>query len=176
MVVPELLTAAATDLTAIGVTLQAAHREAASTLALAPAAADEVSVNIASLFSRQAEDYQQLASEAAAFHEQFVERLAAGAGAYASAEALNVSLLQPFAEALGTAGAAVAQAVPQSLDELGSLLFTSLLSSFILILLIFLGIPAVLFVGVPLLLFLAAFLYFNPNLVRGFAALANGRG
>ena len=95
---PDLVEAAATDLAAIGSTLNAAHMVAAApTLSVLPAAADEVSAGIAHLMSGYAEDYQKLAGQAAAFHEQFVQHLTASAGAYASAEALNVaSLLQPL--------------------------------------------------------------------------------
>ena len=45
---------------------------AAPTVALIPAAADEVSASIAHLFSQHAQDYQALAGQAAVFHEQFV--------------------------------------------------------------------------------------------------------
>jgi hypothetical protein len=60
---PEIMTAAATDLATIGSTLDAAHRAAGpTTLAVAPAAADEVSVSIAHLFSQHAQDYQAVAA------------------------------------------------------------------------------------------------------------------
>ena len=50
---PEMMTSAATDLATIGSDLSAAHTAAtAPTLALIPAAADEVSASIAHLFSR----------------------------------------------------------------------------------------------------------------------------
>jgi hypothetical protein len=56
---PEFLKAAATDAATIGSALEAAHTAAApSTLAVAPAAADEVSVSIAHLFSQHAHAYQ----------------------------------------------------------------------------------------------------------------------
>jgi hypothetical protein len=49
---PEMVTAAATDLATIDSDLSAAHSAAAqATLALAPAAPDEVSLGIARLFS-----------------------------------------------------------------------------------------------------------------------------
>jgi hypothetical protein len=91
---PEMIAAAATDLATIGSSLSAAHTAAAPTLALMPAAADEVSASIACLFSRHAQDYQALAGQAAAFHEQFVQHLNASAGSYASAEAANASSLR----------------------------------------------------------------------------------
>ena len=50
---PELMTAAATDLAAIGSAVDAAHAAAAApTTGLIPAAADEVSTGIAALFVR----------------------------------------------------------------------------------------------------------------------------
>jgi len=52
---PEIIATAATDVAAVGSTLSAEHMAAAgSTVALIPAAADEVSVSIAHLFSRHA--------------------------------------------------------------------------------------------------------------------------
>src|SRR5271154_1411013 len=62
---PEMLASAATDLATIGSTLSAAHMAAvAPTLALMPAAADEVSASIAHVFSVHAQDYQGLAGQA----------------------------------------------------------------------------------------------------------------
>lgn len=45
---------------------------------------------MAAVFSSYAQQYQALSAAAAAFHDQFVRALAAGAGAYAGAEAANV--------------------------------------------------------------------------------------
>jgi hypothetical protein len=84
---PEFLKAPATAAATIGSALEAAHTAAApSTLAVTPAAADEVSVSIAHLFSQHAHDYQAQAVQAAAFQGQFVQNLKAGAGAYSSIE------------------------------------------------------------------------------------------
>lgn len=83
-VVPELLDSAAMDLAAIGSTLSAAQTAAATpTLGVLPAAADEVSASIASLFTSYAADYQRLAGQAAAFHTQFVGALNSSGSAYA---------------------------------------------------------------------------------------------
>ncbi|WP_152311749.1 PE family protein, partial [Mycobacterium tuberculosis] len=60
------------------------------TMALLAAGADEVSAAVAAVFSSYAQQYQALSAAAAAFHDQFVRALAAGAGAYAGAEAANV--------------------------------------------------------------------------------------
>jgi hypothetical protein len=92
---PEMMASAASDLAAIGSNISAAHTAAAaSTLAVMPAAADEVSTTIAQLFSQHAADYQALAAQAAAFNDQFVQNLTASAGSYASIEAAIASLLQ----------------------------------------------------------------------------------
>jgi hypothetical protein len=92
---PEMLGSAANEIAGIGSTLRTANAAAAaSTSALVPAAADEVSVAIATLFADHGRAYQALSVQAAAFHQQFVQAVAASAGAYASAEASNASPLQ----------------------------------------------------------------------------------
>ena len=99
MVVPEMIAAAATDVAAMGSSLDAAHLVAAApTVAVLPAAADEVSGAVANLFSQHAQTYQTLAGQAAAFNNQFVQHLNASMHAYTSAEAANaVSLAAPAA-------------------------------------------------------------------------------
>jgi hypothetical protein len=105
---PELIEAAATDVAAIGSSVNAAHLTAASpTVAVLPAAADEVSTGIAHLFSQHAAGYQALAGRAAAYQEQFVQHLTAGAGLYAAAEAANVALLQPLEDIAASIGSAL---------------------------------------------------------------------
>jgi hypothetical protein len=112
---PELMEEAARDLATIGSTVSAAHMAAgAPTVAVMPAAADEVSASIAHLFSLHAQDYQGLAGQAAAFHEQFLQHLTASAGSYASTEAAAASSLQP---ASGVAGSDVST-IAASLDQL----------------------------------------------------------
>ena len=104
---PELMTVAATDLANIGSTISAAHMAAATpTVAVIPAAADEVSSSIAHLFSQHAQDYQALAGQAAAFHEQFVQHLTSSA----HAEAANAGSLKPLAASAGSVAAAASQA------------------------------------------------------------------
>ncbi|EUA02368.1 PE family protein [Mycobacterium kansasii 732] len=96
---PQVLTAAVDDLAGIGSAISAADAAAAaSTTRLLPAAADEVSVAIAAFFGTHAEAYQALSAQAAAFHQQFVAALNAGAGSYAAAEAANASPLQTLQE------------------------------------------------------------------------------
>ena len=91
---PEMMATAATDLAGISATLSAAHLSAAvPTTALVPAA-DEVSSGIAHLFSQYGADFQALAGKASAFHDQFVQNLSAGAGAYTSTEGVSASFLQ----------------------------------------------------------------------------------
>ncbi|MGB9303057.1 MAG: PE family protein, partial [Mycobacterium sp.] len=93
--VPEMMTAAATDLASLGSTLSAANAAAAApTTGILVAAEDEVSAAIAALFSGRGQEYQALSAQAAAFHDRFVWALAAGAGSYASAEAAAASPLQ----------------------------------------------------------------------------------
>jgi hypothetical protein len=102
---PEMMTAAATDLAGIGSVLSEAHAAAvAPTVALVPAAADEVSAGVAHLFSCYAEDFHGLAGKAAAFHEHFVGQLNAGASSYASTEAAIASLLHPSAASAHSLG------------------------------------------------------------------------
>ncbi len=92
---PEVMADTAADLANIGSTINAAHLAAAApTVAVVPAAADQVSVNIAHLFSQHAQDYQPLAGQAATFHEEFAQHLTSGAAAYSNAEAANIMLLQ----------------------------------------------------------------------------------
>ncbi|WP_415823672.1 PE family protein, partial [Mycobacterium basiliense] len=93
--VPEMVTAAATDLANIGSTMSAANAAMAiPTTGILAAGADEVSAAIAALFGAHAQAYQALSAQAAMFHEQFVRAMSAGAGAYASAEAANASPMQ----------------------------------------------------------------------------------
>ena len=85
---PQELADAASDLAGVGSTLSTANAAAsAPTTGLLPAAADEVSTQIAKLFSAHAKGFQQLSAQAAAFHEQFVQALTASANTYVTAEA-----------------------------------------------------------------------------------------
>ncbi|OBI14057.1 hypothetical protein A5712_03770 [Mycobacterium sp. E2327] len=96
---PATVAAAATELAGIGSTLTAAHAlAAAGTTAVLPAAADEVSAAIASLFSGYGRSYQSLNARAATFSQRFVQALNGAATAYAAAEAANASPLQALEE------------------------------------------------------------------------------
>jgi PE family protein len=98
---PEMMTGAATDLATIASNVGAAHLVAAApTVAVIPAAADQVSAGIAHLFSQHAQDYQALAGKAAAFHDQFVATLHASAGSFVATEAASAAALRPAAGGL----------------------------------------------------------------------------
>jgi hypothetical protein len=100
--VPEMMAATATDLASISTDLSAAHSAAAqATVALTPAAADEVSVGIAHLFSEHAQGFHALAGKAAVFHEQFAQNLKAGAASYVNTEDAIAALLGSIASLLG---------------------------------------------------------------------------
>ncbi|WP_142926872.1 PE family protein, partial [Mycobacterium marinum] len=91
---PDLLSAAATDLAGIGNTIgQASYAAAAPTTAVISAAADEISMQIAALFGAHGQAFQAVSSQAALFHDQFVQALTTGASSYASAEAASQNLL-----------------------------------------------------------------------------------
>ncbi|MCV7399330.1 PE family protein [Mycobacterium fragae] len=87
---PEVLTAAASSLQAIGSTM-AAHNAAAAapTTGVVPAAADEVSALTAAQFAAHAQMYQAISAQAVAIHEMFVNTLATSAGSYAATEVAN---------------------------------------------------------------------------------------
>jgi PPE-repeat protein len=89
---PEIVASAASDLASIGSTIGEANAAAATpTTGVLPAAADEVSAGIASLFGSHAQAFQALSTQAASFHQQFVQLMTGSAAQYASAEAANTS-------------------------------------------------------------------------------------
>ncbi|WP_222106503.1 PE family protein, partial [Mycobacterium simulans] len=93
---PESVASAATDLARIGSSItQASSAAAAPTTGVLAAGADQVSAAVAALFNAQAQGYQVLSAQAAAFHQQFVQALNSGATAYTTAEAASASPLQP---------------------------------------------------------------------------------
>ncbi|ORV44219.1 PE family protein [Mycobacterium conspicuum] len=101
---PQLLADAASDLAGLGSTIKTANAEAAApTTGLLPAAADEISTEIASLFSAHGHGFQRLSAQVAAFHEQFVGSLSASAKAYAAAEANIAQTLRNTVSAPATA-------------------------------------------------------------------------
>jgi PE family len=144
---PQIIADAATDLANIGSTIGSAHNAAAAaTTGVLPAAADEVSEQIAALFSHYGAGFQQVSAQAGAFHEQFVQVLTAGANSYVAAEAnvvetLAASLNAPARALSAGNGAALAASVGAGLpglqtslsgglSELGAQLNTALSGSF----------------------------------------------
>ena len=120
---PGLIGVAATDVATIGSTVNAAHMAAAApTVAVIPAAADEVSASVAHLFSSYAQDIQGLAGKAAAFHDQFVQHLSASASAYARSEAANVLSLRPAGAVTGSGVGTAAATIDQAVSSLGTAL------------------------------------------------------
>ncbi|OBI20874.1 lipase [Mycobacterium sp. E2327] len=95
------MSAAATDVASIGSVVATANRGVAgATTEVLAAAEDEVSAAIAAVFSAHGQGYQALSSQAAAYHNWFVQALSGASGAYAAAEAANASPLALFEQAL----------------------------------------------------------------------------
>ncbi len=87
---PESIQVAAQGLAGVGDTVAEATTSAASrTTGVMAAAGDEVSAGIAAVFGAYGREYQALTAQAQAFHEQFVNLLRAGAGAYLGTEIAN---------------------------------------------------------------------------------------
>jgi hypothetical protein len=94
---PQMLTAAASDLQAIGLDLSARNAAAAApTIGVVPAGADDVSALTATQFAAYAQMYQAISAQAAAVHHMFVGTLAASADSYADTEAANVTSTTVF--------------------------------------------------------------------------------
>lgn len=94
---PDVMSAAATNVTSIGSAVATANQGVAgATTGLLAAAEDEVSAAIAALFSAHGQGYQVLSAQAAAFQDGFAQALSNASGTYASAEAANASMLGSF--------------------------------------------------------------------------------
>ncbi len=107
---PAFVTAAASDLASIGANLDAAHAAAVTpTTAIVAAGGDEISEGVATLFGAQARAYQALSAQAAAFHQQFVQLMNAGAGTYASTEAANAKPLKTLEADISQKEATISQ-------------------------------------------------------------------
>lgn len=166
---PQTMTAAASDLASIASTLDQAHAAAASTtVAVTPAAADEVSMAVAHLFSQHAERYQAVAREAAAFEGQFVENLKSGAAAYTSIEDAIVSLLRGLETGIESLGSGYFSLVLQFLEGAFGWIPADLEPP-ILGVIIF-GIPAFTFLIIP---FFA--LLFAIGIINGIIAAITGQ-
>ncbi len=84
----DMIETASADAAQIGAAVGAGTAGAViPTTQLAAAAADEVSVAIASLFGTHATDYRAAAAQAAVYHQEFVKNLGAAAASYGGAEA-----------------------------------------------------------------------------------------
>ncbi|MGA8543794.1 MAG: PE family protein [Mycobacterium sp.] len=89
-IVPEMLSAAASNLQVIGSAVSAQNAAAlVPTTRLVPAAADEVSALTAMQFAAHAQMYQTVSAQATAMHQMFVTILATSADSYATTEAAN---------------------------------------------------------------------------------------
>ena len=165
-----MLAAGAADLATIDSSLSAAHTAAAApTVALVPAGADEVSASIAHLFSQHAGDYQAVARQAAAFHEQFTQNLNASARSYAGTEAANTSSLRSWDANTGSHASANGGAPNQSPSQFSPLPPVTVTSgeAIALLLLAFLLLPVV-FLLLPVELPLALLLLILTGQLRIF--------
>jgi hypothetical protein len=112
--VPQELAAAAAQLAAIGSALAAQNAGAATpTTAIAPAAADQVSILQSSIFTAYGALYQEVSAQAQAIQEQFVQTLGLSSGTYEQSESANAA----------SAALAAATAAPgDPLDQISTLL------------------------------------------------------
>jgi hypothetical protein len=87
---PAAITAAATQLEGVGTSFATESSAAAgSTTAIAPAAADEVSILQSGAFSTYGQLYQTVSAQAQAIHQQFVNLLQSSSGSYQETEGAN---------------------------------------------------------------------------------------
>jgi PE family len=115
---PEEVQAAARNLEGIRSMLaQSSASAAAPTAGVVAAAEDQVSAQVAAFFGAFGQEYQVISAQAQAFHEQFVNLVSAGAGAYLSTELANAqqnllnAVTAPVLESLGRSAAASGGAV-----------------------------------------------------------------
>ena len=87
---PAAISAAATQLEGVGNSFATESAGAAgSTTAIAPAAADEVSILQSGVFSTYGQLYQTVSAQAQAIHQQFVNTLQQSSGSYQETEGAN---------------------------------------------------------------------------------------
>jgi hypothetical protein len=114
-VAPDLVSEASGKLENLGSALRSASAAAASqTTAIAAPAADQVSAAVAALLGTQAQEFQTLNTQAAAFHDEFVNRLRAGAAHYVSTELGNAQ--QTLANTINGPAQALAAAAANPAD------------------------------------------------------------
>ena len=88
--IPELVQGAAQDLAGLQTSLaEAAEAIAGPTTGVLPAAADEVSAAISTMFGNFGQQFQFISAQAQAFHAQFVSLMNSGIGAYIGTEFAN---------------------------------------------------------------------------------------
>ncbi|OBJ50553.1 PE domain-containing protein [Mycobacterium sp. 1423905.2] len=121
--VPAELAAAAAQLGALGSALAAQNAGAAApTTAIAPAAADQVSIIQSGIFTAYGALYQQIAAEAQAIQEQFVQTLGLSSGTYESSEAANAAAATLTSNASSAAATAAANPVEDFMNQISTLL------------------------------------------------------
>lgn len=119
----DMIETASADAAQVGAAVGAGNLAAAiPTTGLAAAAADEVSVAIASLFGTHANDYRAAAAQAAVYHQEFVRNLGAAAASYGGAEAAILAQLEAT-----LLGGGAASAPLEALNEITSGAFQALI-------------------------------------------------
>lgn len=121
--VPQELAAAAAQLGAIGSALAAQNAGAAApTTAIAPAAADQVSIIQSGIFTAYGALYQELSAQAQAIHEQFVQTLGLSSGTYEQSEAANAAASALTSNASPAAATAAASPVDDFINQVSTLM------------------------------------------------------
>jgi PPE-repeat protein len=124
---PAAISSAATQLEGIGNSFAAESEGAAApTTAIAPAAADEVSILQSSAFSTYGQLYQTVSAQAQAVHQQFVNTLQQSSGSYQETEAANQAgtAANSLSNASGAASSAQDQPITDLINNLTSFLTT----------------------------------------------------
>jgi PE family/PPE-SVP subfamily C-terminal region len=121
---PAALAAAATQLEGVGTSFATESSAAAgSTTAIAPAAADEVSILQSGAFSTYGQLYQTVSAQAQAIHQQFVNLLQQSSGSYQETEGANqVSAAANSLSGVSSAAAQPAQPITDGITSLTSFL------------------------------------------------------
>ncbi|OBI90817.1 PE family protein [Mycobacterium asiaticum] len=102
---PQVLAAAAADLSGIGSAVAEATSAASGrTTGVVAAALDEVSVATAALFNGFAQECQAVVGQAAAFHQEFARAVAAAGSAYLAAETGNAAAATDVTLVMGGSG------------------------------------------------------------------------
>ncbi|BDB44651.1 PE family protein [Mycobacterium kiyosense] len=121
--VPAELAAAASQLAAIGSALAAQNAGAAApTTAIAPAAADQVSILQSSIFTAYGALYQQLAAEAQAIQEQFTQTLGLSSGTYEQSESANAAAASLSSAASSGASSSPLSGITDAINSIDTLL------------------------------------------------------